>query len=107
VSGARSVRAGFLILILTQAAHSVEEYVFRLYDVLAPARFISGLFSADLPTGCELEIAREPTNSRGVTRLTKGSETGGERNDQLRTSRRIVTTRLLTVSTTMRSRPMK
>jgi hypothetical protein len=45
------VRAGFLALILTQAAHSVEEYVFRLYDVLAPARFISGLFSSDLPTG--------------------------------------------------------
>jgi hypothetical protein len=28
----------FLWLIVAQAAHSVEEYQFRLYDVLAPAR---------------------------------------------------------------------
>lgn len=41
----------FLALILTQAAHSVEEYAFRLYEVFAPARFISGLISDDLPTG--------------------------------------------------------
>jgi hypothetical protein len=41
----------FLALILTQAAHSIEEYVFRLYDVFAPARFISGLFGGDLRTG--------------------------------------------------------
>ena len=41
----------FLLLILTQAAHSVEEYAFRLYDVFWPARFISGLLSDDLATG--------------------------------------------------------
>jgi len=41
----------FLLLILAQAAHSVEEYVFRLHDVWAPARFVSGLFSDDLDTG--------------------------------------------------------
>jgi hypothetical protein len=41
----------FLALILAQAAHSVEEYVSRLYDVFAPARFISGLVSDDLATG--------------------------------------------------------
>ena len=41
----------FLALILAQAAHSVEEYVFRLYDVFAPARFISGLVSANLTVG--------------------------------------------------------
>jgi hypothetical protein len=45
------ISTGFLVLILTQAAHSVEEYVFRLYDVLAPARFISSLFSDDLRAG--------------------------------------------------------
>lgn len=44
-------RAAFLALIAVQAAHSVEEYAFRLYDVLAPARFISGLFSSDLARG--------------------------------------------------------
>jgi hypothetical protein len=38
-------------LILAQAAHSVEEYSHRLYDVLAPARFVSGLFSSDLQVG--------------------------------------------------------
>ena len=44
-------RFAFLALILTQAAHSVEEYVFRLYDVFAPARFISGLVSDNLAVG--------------------------------------------------------
>lgn len=41
----------FLTLILAQAAHSVEEYVFRLYDVLAPARYVSGLFGVDREIG--------------------------------------------------------
>ena len=41
----------FLLLILAQAAHSVEEYTNRLYDVLAPARFISSLVSNDLSLG--------------------------------------------------------
>jgi Protein of unknown function with HXXEE motif len=44
-------RNAFLALILAQAAHSVEEYAFRLFDVLAPARFVSGLFSDDLARG--------------------------------------------------------
>jgi hypothetical protein len=44
-------RAAFLALIVAQAAHSIEEYVFRLFDVLAPARFISGLLSRDLAQG--------------------------------------------------------
>jgi hypothetical protein len=35
----------FLALVLSQAAHSIEEYSFRLYDVLAPARFVSGIVS--------------------------------------------------------------
>jgi hypothetical protein len=44
-------RAAFLALIVAQAAHSIEEYVFRLFDVLAPARFISGLLSSNLARG--------------------------------------------------------
>ena len=45
------IRNLFLALILAQAAHSVEEYVFRLYDVLAPARYVSSLFGMDRPIG--------------------------------------------------------
>lgn len=41
----------FLALILAQAAHSVEEYLFRLYDVLAPARYVSSLFGVDRQIG--------------------------------------------------------
>lgn len=44
-------RVAFLALIVAQAAHSVEEYVFRLFDVLAPARFISSMLSSDLARG--------------------------------------------------------
>jgi hypothetical protein len=47
----RPSRAVFLALILTQVAHSIEEYFNQLYDVLAPARFVSGLFSSDLRVG--------------------------------------------------------
>ena len=35
----------FLLLILAQAAHSIEEYVSKLYEVFAPARFVSSLVS--------------------------------------------------------------
>jgi hypothetical protein len=31
-----------LILVLVQACHSVEEYVFRLWEALPPARFVAG-----------------------------------------------------------------
>ena len=41
----------FLWLIVAQAAHSIEEYLFRLYDVLAPARWVSGLFTDNLAMG--------------------------------------------------------
>jgi hypothetical protein len=47
----RRTQLVFLCLILVQAAHSVEEYAAKLYDVLAPARFISSLFSHDLAHG--------------------------------------------------------
>jgi Protein of unknown function with HXXEE motif len=38
----------FLLLMLAQAAHSVEEYVTRLFEVFTPARVVSGLI-ADNP----------------------------------------------------------
>ena len=41
----------FLFLILAQGAHSIEEYTTRLYEVFAPARFVSGLISHDLALG--------------------------------------------------------
>ena len=41
----------FLLLVIVQVAHSVEEYVTRLYEVFAPARLASGLVSDDLGTG--------------------------------------------------------
>jgi hypothetical protein len=41
----------FLALVLTQAAHSTEEFFFALYDEFAPARFISGLLNDDLAAG--------------------------------------------------------
>jgi hypothetical protein len=41
----------FLALVATQTAHSVEEYVGRLYDVFPPARAVSGLISQDLERG--------------------------------------------------------
>jgi len=47
-------RAAFGLLIAAQAAHSVEEYVFRLFDVFAPARFVGGLFSSNIATGFAL-----------------------------------------------------
>ena len=41
----------FLFLILAQGAHSVEEYVTRLYEVFPLTRFVSGLVSSDLGLG--------------------------------------------------------
>jgi len=41
----------FLLLIAAQASHSVEEYVTRLFEIFAPARFVSGLVSDDLAVG--------------------------------------------------------
>jgi hypothetical protein len=47
----RQSRWAFLALMVAQAAHSIEEYVFRLFDVFAPARFVSGLVSTNLGVG--------------------------------------------------------
>jgi hypothetical protein len=44
-------RTAFLLLIVAQAAHSIEESVFRLYEVFLPARVISGLVSNNLALG--------------------------------------------------------
>lgn len=41
----------FLGLALTQAAHSIEEFYFRLYDVLAFTRWFVGLISSNLAFG--------------------------------------------------------
>lgn len=41
----------FAALIAAQAAHSVEEYVGRLYESFPPARLVSSLVSADLERG--------------------------------------------------------
>ena len=44
----------FVALIAAQAAHSVEEYATGLFDVFAPARFVSNLISDDLSLGFAL-----------------------------------------------------
>jgi hypothetical protein len=43
--------AAFGALILTQAAHSVEEYVGRLWESFPPARLVSAAISDNLETG--------------------------------------------------------
>jgi hypothetical protein len=41
----------FLGLVVSQPLHSIEEYCFRLYDVLASARFLSSMVSSNLALG--------------------------------------------------------
>ena len=45
------LQSTFIALVGTQAAHSVEEYIGRLYEAFPPARFVSGLISQDLERG--------------------------------------------------------
>jgi hypothetical protein len=45
------VTIAFLALVVAQTAHSIEEYVGRLYDVFPPARFVTGLVSSDRELG--------------------------------------------------------
>lgn len=47
----KSIRWTFLLLILTQGAHSIEEYYGELWEVFAPATFLCRLVSPDLRTG--------------------------------------------------------
>jgi hypothetical protein len=46
-----SVRTAFGLLIAAQAAHSIEEYVGRLWEVFPPAAFVSGLVSSNREAG--------------------------------------------------------
>lgn len=41
----------FLALIAVQAAHSIEEYLGRLWEVFSPARFVTGLILQDRRLG--------------------------------------------------------
>ena len=41
----------FLILVLFQGLHSIEEYMGKLWEVFAPAKYLTGLFSEDHRTG--------------------------------------------------------
>jgi hypothetical protein len=47
----RRIDIAFLILVLTQALHSIEEYFGKLWEVLPPARFMSSLVSQNLEIG--------------------------------------------------------
>ena len=47
----RAARNLFLLLIAVQALHSAEEYHFRLFDRLAPARYIAEAIGLERPLG--------------------------------------------------------
>lgn len=47
----RRLRNSFLLLVWVQGIHSVEEYTGRLWEVLAPAAYLTGLVSEDHKTG--------------------------------------------------------
>jgi hypothetical protein len=47
----RSSQRVFLLLVLVQAAHSVEEYLTGLYVVFAPAAYVTGLIANDPGVG--------------------------------------------------------
>ena len=46
-----TIKFGFLLLVLSQAAHSLEEYLHSLWEVLALARFASRLIASDPAVG--------------------------------------------------------
>ena len=46
-----TVRTTFILLVLAQGLHSIEEYVGRLWEVFLPAQFVSGLVSDNLEVG--------------------------------------------------------
>jgi hypothetical protein len=46
-----TTKFGFLLLVLSQAAHSLEEYLHSLWEVLALARFASHLIASDPAVG--------------------------------------------------------
>ena len=49
--GRHRISTPFLVLILAQAVHSIEEYIFRLWEHLAPARYVANAFGVPPPTG--------------------------------------------------------
>ena len=59
----RTARA-FLLLIAAQATHSIEEYWFRLYDLLAPARAVSDALGIERSAG--FAVANSALISLGI-----------------------------------------
>ena len=47
----KQIKISFLLLIITQVLHSVEEYFGKLWEVFLPARILSSLVSDDVKTG--------------------------------------------------------
>lgn len=47
----KQIKIAFLLLVLVQALHSIEEYYGKLWEVYAPAKFITGLVSNDHEKG--------------------------------------------------------
>jgi hypothetical protein len=45
------IKLAFSALVLAQIAHSIEEYVGRLWESFPPARFLTGLISSDRELG--------------------------------------------------------
>lgn len=45
------LRYTFLLLVIVQSLHSLEEYAGRLYEVFPPARFVSGLIARNVERG--------------------------------------------------------
>jgi len=45
------IRLSFLLIALTQALHSIEEYAGKLWEVYPPATFLCRLVSSNLETG--------------------------------------------------------
>jgi hypothetical protein len=47
----KPIRISFLLIVLVQGLHSIEESIGKLWEVYPPATFLSGLVSANLKTG--------------------------------------------------------
>ena len=47
----QKIKIAFLLLVIVQTLHSIEEYYGSLWEVFAPAKFISGLVSNDHEKG--------------------------------------------------------
>ena len=70
-------RLTFALLVAAQAAHSVEEYIGRLYDVFPPARAASGLVSSNRRLGFEiLNVALFALGVACVTQVRRGRWAG-------------------------------